>query len=216
MPHDEERFPWTNEELASHVLEGALHIAKTPAFAHHQAKASVERWLAFELAFRLDSVLVPSGWVCIVERGGTKGLGNIDLLIVPMKVTKATKGSCYLELGAANWPAGAIAIELKAAHLAQGESGYRQALSEDLAAKPEKFRQAGRPCRWFGLLITTEGVWPGQAEKNRTQTASRLQQLLAKELRHDPPLTCIKREVCKDLTYQEWTGTVVFEVYSCA
>jgi len=105
--------PMSVEDLGGVCLSALRPTLSDPKFAHHLAKASVERWLAFELAYLLDGRL-PEGWRCLVASGGSEGLGPTDLLIVPKS---ATVGLQRFRVRDGPWPENAVAIELKAAHL---------------------------------------------------------------------------------------------------
>src|SRR6185437_11854497 len=182
-----EPFPWRDDALPAHVVDAAKRVAMLPTFVHHLAKASIERWVAFELAAVLDEDLRGTGWTSLVECGGATGLGNVDLMLVP---SVATITGSRLRPQTAPWPQGAIAIEIKCCHLADGESGYRFSLVSDLMAKPALAVAAGRPCeRWLGLLITTDGLWQGSP--NVAATAARAEQLRLGHLQPAPPLVVV-------------------------
>jgi hypothetical protein len=148
--------------LAAVILKAAGEVVKLPSLAHHLSKASVERWFAFELAAALDPLLLPSGEVVLVERGGTSGkhgnIGSFDLLVLP--VTGAV-GGARLEVGRQSWGR-PLALELKAAHLADGiraGHAYPNALVADLTKKSLDAAALGRPCDIVGVLVTTDGTW---------------------------------------------------------
>jgi hypothetical protein len=204
-------FPWSNEKLAEHLLRAAEASTSTMDMAHHLAKAAVERWLAFELAADLDREL-PDGWVALVETGAVAGMGNIDLLIVP---TAATVVGSRIRPRTDPWPTNAVAIELKAAHLGDGEAGYRDALLLDLTTKVNLARGKNRECeRWLGFLVTTDGLWKGSA--NVTKTAQRSELMKAGQLPVAKGITRIGTPIAKSLEYRDWAGTVWFEVFEAA
>lgn len=200
--------------LKARLLKAAKHVAKDNHFSHHVAKAAVERWFAFELAAELDRELEEEGWVALVETGGNKarGLGNFDLLLVPKHATTAmTKRLPTLCVG--DWPAEAIAVELKAARLTDGEKGYSTALLEDLTLKPALAIAAERPCaEIIGLQITCDGVWGGKPNK---ETQDRIDRMEADTLHLDRALHSFgKRRIrCE---YEGWASNVWIEVVEAA
>jgi hypothetical protein len=189
------------------MLEAACEaVVQLPSFAHHLAKAAVERWFAFDLAHALDVTLAPMGWTALVERGGTGGLGNFDLLILPIEETEA---AARMDLSTHQWSGRAIAIELKAAHLSQGEAGRRDGLLTDLTGKPSLAATAGRPCSAFlGVMITTDGLGTGvrnEATKARSAALDKHRLPLA------DGISCLAW-VERDVAYRGWSGRVWVEI----
>ena len=201
-------FPLSNQQLAERLLKAADTKVSTTALAHHLAKAAIERWLAFELAAELDEAL-PEGWITLVESGATKGLGGIDLLIMPIA---ATRREGRVRPCTDPWPTNTVAIELKAAHLGDGEAGYRDALLLDLTNKPGLAVQKGRSCdRWLGLVVTTDGLWTGSP--NAVNTAHRAEKMKLSGLPVAGGLVRLGASVMRELSYRDWRGSVWFEVF---
>jgi hypothetical protein len=159
--------PISTEKLAEYFQQAAQRVVRNPVLGHHLAKAAVERWLAFELAAILDELVAPIGWTCLIECGGAKGVGNFDLLLAP---STATVRGARLVLDSRSLQPSAVAVELKAAHVSHGEKHVTQGLFNDLTMKPWKASKAQRHCAgWFGMLITTSGLWQGSQNHARTQ-----------------------------------------------
>lgn len=199
---------WSSAELIAVIRRGCEGVLELESFAHHLAKASVERWFAFELAAQLDRGLEERGWVALVECGGVQGeLGNFDLLLVPRSAARTRERA---RLGD-TWPADAIAIELKAAHLADGGKGRTHGLLEDLTQKPKRAEAAGRGCAVIlGILITTSGFgkdMDGQATKER---AARIAETLLA-----PGIQVVER-IDREVAYQGWAGHVWVEIVASA
>lgn len=150
--------PLSRDDFADHLLRAAEYVLADDALAHHLAKASIERWFAFEIARHLDGLLAGAGLVSLVERGSTTGVGNFDVLVVPR-----TKAARALRLGTPTpWAEGTLAVEIKCAHLGDGNTAkgtYSSALLSDLVDKPGLAAAAGRRCEILGLLIATDGTW---------------------------------------------------------
>lgn len=192
------------------ILDACDQVIANERFAHHLAKASVERWFAFELAAVLDDV---PGRVALVECGGKRGaLGNIDLLLVERS---QVRHGLRLAPPQTPWDGSAIAIEIKAAHLRDGRTGYKNALVTDLLEKPELARHKERPCQeWLGLLITTDGGWGAKVpDGDFTQ-----RQALMREERLElaPSLKSIGRVKRENLRYREWAGSAWVELVTPA
>ncbi len=146
-------IPWSRAEIVDHLRHALDRVVHFPTFAHHLAKASVERWVAFELAAMLDHLLHEHAWIALVECGG---VSNFDLLLVPITAVETRSRTC---LKTHTWPTDAIAIVLKVAHLSDGDKGRSHALIEDLMKKPRIAKECGHPCSmFFGVVITTSGL----------------------------------------------------------
>jgi hypothetical protein len=197
----------TADEVAHHLVEGSRRILSNPSFAHHLSKAAAERWLAFELAAFLDKVLERREWISLVERGATKEFGNIDLLVVPASKTDHRK---HLGPRLSPWPSEAIAIEIKAAHLGDGDQGVESALASDLTEKPVKARKAGRHCAaWLGVLLTTSGLW----EHSPNADATREREDKMKQGEFNRLLTRFPARAERELRYLTWSGWAWVDVF---
>lgn len=210
MTGEDLELPWADDDLADKVVSAARAVACRETFAHHLAKASVERWFAFELAAVLDENLHQAEWTCLVECGASSDVGNLDLVILP---NSRVRHAARMKPSCDPWPRESIAIEIKAAHLGDGSGGYRTALASDLTLKPSIAAGAGRYCqRWLGLLITTDGLCTNSP--NREATARRAQSLRLRQLRPVPPLFVESAAVIENISYGEWTGSVWIDAIS--
>ena len=202
------KFPWDTKTLAKALLDGSGVCLDDKNMAHHLAKASVERWFAFELAAALDPKLAVAGWTCLVECGGGGKFGNFDLLIVP---TESTSRKERVRLEANQWPSNAVAVEIKVAQLSDGPGAYPNALVEDLTKKPDLAATNGRPCAaWFGVLVTTDGLCKGSP--NAAKTAERGKLMAAGELPLDEHLLRLGVPETRAVQYGDWEGHVWAEV----
>jgi hypothetical protein len=187
-------------------------VFKLPSLDHHLAKAAVERWFAFELAAKLDPLLEPLGWVALVECGGVKGkLGSFDLLLVPRDKAPV---HARIRPDVRTWPKEAIAIELKAAHLSDGDQGRTDALVDDLTKKPLLARDAGHECALFvGVLVTTSGLGASYQARAVEATKERAAKM------PEPKLAAgLKGELVADraVRYGEWHGHAWVEIVEAA
>lgn len=138
----------SREAVADLLLDAAESVLDSAALAHHLAKASIERWFAFEIARYLDAGLtrLDPPWVALVECGGggkrgSNVVGNFDLLLVP--ASAAAKPGLRLRPGP--WSAKAVAIEIKGAHLGDGITGKHcyNRLSSKTSRRSQPSRLAG-------------------------------------------------------------------------
>jgi len=198
-------------EVPDILLAASVEVLKNPGLAHHLAKASIERWFAFELAAELDMRLDQRGWTALVERGGSNfdgtRLGNFDLLLVPTELVMIQE---RVHARVDPWPTDAIAIELKACHLADGAAARPRALLGDLTEKPKIARACGRRCSFFGVLITTSGLGPGSASRASSATKKRELEMAFTELADG--LTIVRRTEPSEVTYRDWSGQVWVEI----
>jgi hypothetical protein len=187
-------------------------VVKDPAFFHHLAKGAVERWFAFEMAHQLDAILEPVHWAALVECGGTRTLGNVDVVLIPREFLLA---GTVLRVQPSPWPLDAVAVELKVAHLAHGKRAYTHALLADLDAKPKLASQAGRRfSMFFGVQITTDGAFPGTP--NAALSADRWARVAARRLKLAEGLTHVGDALVVEGQYGGWNGHVAVEVIARA
>jgi hypothetical protein len=180
--------------------------------AHTLSKAAVERQLAFDLA-KLIEEMDPSV-AAIPECGGTSGVGNIDLLVVPADSAKRGK----VLQAPRPLPHGTRAIELKQIRSAdgtRGSYGYDGVLADlraELHDKPAKLpAETHGVAAWLGITLMTDGAWRSSPDQRSADEVAH--EVRIHRWRPCPEgLLCIG-SVLGALTYREWHGSVWVEAF---